>query len=528
MNETIKKLLNDGKITQEEYDILFFSKQDWFVFDEEGKQDWSSSNTKQIAFWKSIKKVKYFFDNTPQNFKKPPIYDFSFIKFPPVLIHNSCIVTPNELFSEFSDHCLSASFYKAIFYGEINIFKSEFKIDLDFRECLFKDSFSLVTCKIKGIDFSNATFNKKTSIKKSIFVSGAKFNNVIFYNDITFEESHFKDHVNLTITSAKKSIFNDLTFEKIASFGGAIFSDSVSFKYCNFNSFTDFTKTGFNKQAFFSNVFFHDVHFIETFFLTNVTFIFLKADYFIMRNPIIKNLKINNSFIKNSDIDRLFSTSKTQNKHKLVSLSKQHISDRQTARFLKNLYDNQKNIPNSNQLFAIEQDYFIDEINRENILDTNKIPKLATLYLNKWVSNFGTDWVRPLLVIFIFGFISSFFYNIIPLPEKTDITLFSTCTNVLWWSTGGFLFSILLYISYQAKEWWLLTIFILSYIVLLISIPEARSLTNDISKLINPLNIFKTKDYFEHIAPYGMFVKLIMATLIYQFIMAFRQNTRRK
>ncbi|OYY30669.1 MAG: hypothetical protein B7Y63_05235, partial [Sulfurovum sp. 35-42-20] len=56
---------------------------------------------------------------------------------------------------------------------------------------------------------------------------------------------------------------------------------------------------------------------------------------------------------------------------------------------------------------------------------------------------------------------------------------------------------------------------------------EARDISNDISKLINPLNIFKSEDYFEHIAPYSLFVKAIVATLIYQFIVAFRQNTRR-
>jgi uncharacterized protein YjbI with pentapeptide repeats len=503
--------------------------------DEEGKQDWSSSNEDQIAFWESIKKVKDFFENMPQNFQTPAIYDFSFIQFPQVLINDGCIISPNELLSEFSDNCLFAIFYKATFYGDIIIGNSKFKIDLDFRECLFKDSFSLVNCKIKGIDFSNATFEKKTSIKKSIFESGTKFNNAIFHDDITLEELHFKDHVNLTITSIKKSIFNDLTFEKIASFGGALFSDSVSFKDCNFNDFTDFTETSFNEQAFFSRVFFHDVYFIGTIFLSNTTFIFLKADYFIMRNPIIKNLKINNSFIKNSDIDRLFSTSKTQDKHKLVSLSKKHISDRQTARFLKNLYDNQKNIPNSNQLFAIEQDYFIDEINRKNILDANKIPTLATLYLNKWVSNFGTDWIRSLLLLFMLSYLFMRLYIDfdVYLPTKDEhIKHFTQVSDIQYiWTmliSWGLIYLSTFFKSQKLIFWILIIVGFITSIAALGMYDNVLAMQNYIIQLTNPINAFKNMNLYDGIEIYGAIVRITVVTIIYQLIVAFRQNTRRK
>ena len=57
---------------------------------------------------------------------------------------------------------------------------------------------------------------------------------------------------------------------------------------------------------------------------------------------------------------------------------------------------------------------------------------------------------------------------------------------------------------------------------------NSTHMVNDIALIMNPLNMFKSKDYFEHIAPFGMFVKLVISVLLYQFIMAFRNNTRRK
>jgi len=137
--------------------------------------------------------------------------------------------------------------------------------------------------------------------------------------------------------------------------------------------------------------------------------------------------------------------------------------------------------------------------------------------------------------MFIFGFLATFIYNLFPIPTNDDIKILfytkdglPTTKDILFWSAGGFVYGILAYLFYYFKEWILFSLLVLSYICMLIFIPDIRYISNDISKLINPLNIFKAKDYFEHIAPYGMFVKLIMSVLIYQFIMAFRQNTRRK
>ena len=49
-NLAIKIFLDNNTITQEDYDILFSSKEAWYVLNVEGKQDWSLSDEQQIAF----------------------------------------------------------------------------------------------------------------------------------------------------------------------------------------------------------------------------------------------------------------------------------------------------------------------------------------------------------------------------------------------------------------------------------------------------------------------------------------------
>jgi hypothetical protein len=74
---------------------------------------------------------------------------------------------------------------------------------------------------------------------------------------------------------------------------------------------------------------------------------------------------------------------------------------------------------------------------------------------------------------------------------------------------------------------------------------EIQQIANKITTLINPFNIFNQDifyqnfidkhqhyliyiNYFEDIALYGVLVKAITITLIYQFIISFRNSTRRK
>ncbi len=56
---------------------------------------------------------------------------------------------------------------------------------------------------------------------------------------------------------------------------------------------------------------------------------------------------------------------------------------------------------------------------------------------------------------------------------------------------------------------------------------NALEATNLAIKLINPTNLFKDDETFKNLELYGVIVRVITATILYQLLVAFRQNTRR-
>lgn len=542
MNQVIKKLLDDDKITQNEYDILFEDKSNWYRVEKDENQNWSISHEKQIQFWEAIGKVKEFFENMPNVYHMPAFYDFSFILFPEMLINDGCVVSPSRLLSEFSDTCLYAIFYKAIFYGKVTITNSKFKIDLDFRECEFKNVFSFVGNETKSIDFSNAIFEKKIEMRQSIFNSGVKFNKANFHNDIKFEDLHFQDNVNFSIQSGKESSFNDLICEKKASFGGAFFVGSVSFKNCEFNNFTDFTKTTFNEQVFMSNIYFYNVYFLETKFLSSVAFLFSRAEVFAMSRVIIRKITLKNTFFKDADIVDLFilHPSKKENLE-LTTLSKENIEDRETARTLKLIFDERGNIQDSNKLFKIEQEFYLQNLGKKDSKEPNRLQTQIVLFINRLVSNFGTDWLRALLSIIMFSYLAMgvyiiFDYHQLILSNKNDNTIkhfidIKYQLYVIFLIFASFMAYGLTYVKYEESKKFivLLILFILACFISAFFVTEREGLYfhNYIVQLINPVNAFKTVNLYNGIESYGMFVRIVTLALIYQFLVAFRQNTRR-
>lgn len=386
------------------------------------------------------------------------------------------------------------------------------------------------TINYKKRIIDDTTYNKyKTSLQDFIYLQKNKKKyyclSCIYFSDFKCGD-FFEYEINKQISFSMaifsgETEFKNLIFEKEASFEESKFLGDVIFSNCKFNNLTDFTKTLFCKHFFMANVFFYDVYFLENFFLDKTIFIFLKADYFIMRECTVSHLKINNSFIKNSDIDRLFIVSINGKRKEMIPLSSKQIADRQTARFLKNLYENQKNIPNSSQLFAIEQDFFIKELQDENISDPNKLSVLFTLYANKIVSNFGTDWVRAILFLLLFGFIADSLFVLIKFKSNIEFDYNILCAFIGVFATYVLTFFI------KGNNFKNIIIISLTIAINLLALFLNLDNLNQISKLINPINAFKDDDTFKGYEAFGALVRVISATIIYQIIVAFRQFTRR-
>ncbi len=421
-NETINKLLDDGKITEYEYEILFVGNID----------NYKMTSIDFVGKDKSIKE---------KDFNKT----FS-------------ILLKKIIRLQKQEKTLDLSYIK---FHKINFSKllRETKVD-------------------KSIDFTSAQFKEKTSFEDIKFLHNAIFTNVVFEKDVNF---------------------NYTSFKKEADFSNILFKGNSYFKHSNFQN----TITFENSEC------------RELFDLSDTSFFHLNLDNFISAKA--NYLRIdgwnNKSYVE------------------LEVIASKHIATKETARIIKAHFEKNNNIIESNKFFAIEMDKYRDKLkdyayNPIMTFFTNQ--DYFVLTLNKYISNFGTDWIRPLLIIFIFGFFSAFIYALIPIPNDMDSSnILLQSEDVLILTLSGFFFSFLLYLLHIYKEKFFLELIIFIFIMLFLS-PELRSVNNDIAKLVNPLNIFKGKDYFEHIAPFGMFVKLIMSVLIYQFIMAFRQNTRRK
>ena len=320
--------------------------------------------------------------------------------------------------------------------------------------------------------------------------------------------------------------FSNSYFFNKAYFDSVIFKAITEFQNSNFLSVAHFENTICKETINFSKIKFSSIKFFNSEFKNSH---FLGIANINTRETLkhykkIPNIYFDVEYYKNKE--KVF---KAINKDVTLP-NKMNFTDKETARIIKSNFEKQNNITEANKYFRIEQELYLYELKYKKSFEENRVSIKTILYLNKFVSNFGTDWIRPIFVMFSFGFLASFLY--ILFSNNPTLFIFEqypiTTKDILLWTGGGFFISIVIYLLYYYKKWWLLILFLSGYIGILIFNQDLRLITNDISKLINPLNIFKGKEYFEDIAPYGMFVKLIMATLIYQFIMAFRQNTRRK
>lgn len=454
-------LLGTPLLTQDEFDILFCSKEDWFIINDSGKQDWSISFEKQNFFWNTFEKIKSLFEDEDAIFLSDiDSYNFSFIKFPPIYIYNSVMrkVAFNDQLSAFPEG-KKINFYKAMFYGNFFVINSLFDTSLNFEESIFYGNTM----------FKNVVFEQKEVFKKSIFKQAVTFDNVDF-NDIT--------------------IFKNTIFENNAKFRGVSFNE-----WASFNSISSYKELDFTYSR--------------------------SEDFIDFSNSNINNIDLEHTRFNSAGFLNLNGL----NVHKEISvLNKSNFANKESARLIKAHFEKENNITEANKYFQIEQDLYIEQLKTEKTADNNKWKNLFVLYLNKYVSYFGTDWVRPLLVIFSFGYLSSLVYGFLQMGTE-DINFINSKPLLL----GGFVYSIFVYYLYHKKLMVGLIASIVVFFSILMDNPNLIEMSNDISKLINPLNIFKPKaNYFVNITMYGMLVKFGMSVLIYQFIMAFRQNTRRK
>ncbi len=176
-------------------------------------------------------------------------------------------------------------------------------------------------------------------------------------------------------------------------------------------------------------------------------------------------------------------------KSKFKPFSKKNIQNRETARTIKQIFDKQGNIPDSNLMYAIEQEFYLNELSSDSKPpSTHKQATIFVLRLNKLISNFGNNWIKVLGWIFIFAFLVLLLHDYLP--------CWSECFTIKFECVKGLL---------------------------------SMQTLNRMIELINPINMFKNSNtLYQGHEFMGMIVRIITIYLFWQFTQAFRQNTKKK
>ena len=373
----------------------------------------------------------------------------------------------------------------------------EFQVDNETNNDMYNLSYIVFPLINFKAYFENNTITQDISFENAIFQGETYFNNISFMCNANFKH----------VTFSNIAMFKESIFQKNADFYNATFKSNANFLSTAFKGNAYFPLSKFEGDAIFASAKFH-----KTFNCLNM---FIK-NFFLMDNVIIHYIKFNGLVHGNASYLKIIGL----NNNKIQPLNKNHFANKESARLIKDHFEKQNNITEANKYFVIEQEKYIEELgNNENKTDDNRVRKLIPLYFNKIVSHFGTDWVRAILILLLWGIIAD---NIFLLTKGNNL--------VFDWKYFGF--SVIVALSYIvtyghnikgkiSKELFFgLLLFI--YIIFVFN-----DNLNHIVKLLNPINAFKDDDIFKGYEAFGALVRVISATIIYQIIVAFRQFTRR-
>ncbi|MFA6739987.1 MAG: hypothetical protein WCR78_00735 [Arcobacteraceae bacterium] len=352
------------------------------------------------------------------------------------------------------------------------------------------------------IDFFWNKFNN--FIKKSTQDESLKCN----FNDVVFPAMGYREYPKVAIfklLSLKNCIFLD---EIDLSF--FLDAKSLEIDNCTFTEDVEAKEVIHKEQFMFQN----------NLVLKNIKFVNIefKGTSSFMKNKFKKELTFQNmrfddyALFNNSEIEDLFFRNtffRKESNFLDIKLSK--VGDRETARIIKDSFEKQNNIIESNKFYALEMKEREDELSPKKDFFEWIVFKTHGL-----VSNHSQDWVLVLFWIISLTFITSFIKiidsNISQLTEKIVLSFIVT----------SIVFFININVSNTKKIYYIICSLV--YYILYSAFTKDFAL-NIFSNTINPFSIMTGKEELT----FGILLyKITIAYLIYQLIVSIRQNTRRK
>ena len=461
------------------------------------KNNWEKENINY--FWKELRKYtsvidKYdgkTLDNSIPYFSSLISKTYAFNKF---------------IFPEFDKiNRLSSSEIKNFFNTEEKIFEK----DVDFSEAIFLDDAGFYS-----VQFNGRVIFSKTEFRKDVDFVEAKFNKEVYFLDITltnkninFIRSKYLDK--LTIRNINSGSYLSIEMGE-CEFNKAEFDNlsvnNLLLKNSKFNKEVNFNSIEINDNMDLTNVkFFDSTSFNKSKFLNIINFdstVFYSSASFIKTKFNLLDLKYC-SFIGNTNF--LNANSSFTSEYKGLK-----IKNRETARIIKNSFEQQNNIIEANKFYALEMKEREKELEKDKKNGKNLFEWLV-FKIHGITSNHSQNWNLALFWIVIVGILTSLFNFYI--MKDNEVFIHAN----FWTIFGTIFFTMLIFFCNSLNKWIQLGFFYLLYIYK----------TNDIFlfyvvKVINPFQKITDVNLIDFIS------KVIIAYLIYQFVVSIRQNTRRK
>ena len=348
--------------------------------------------------------------------------------------------------------------------------------------------------------FSNCKFTNKIEIAFDNYfdVQKTKLN----VETLHFEDCVFEDDVVLTKESIGfEFIFNNCIFLKDLILKKTVFENYCDFSRSKFLGKIDLEFTTFDDKCSFKDVTFNS----EYKFDLRETYVNDKIDFLGICSKEISGIKI-----KSNDFFQIIKEINEIKQEDNLS-----VSNRETARIIKDSFEQQNNIIEANKFYALEMKEREKELERD-LKEGKNLFEWLVFKIHGLSSNHSQDWVLSLFWILSFSFGYSFMSFVNKLLD----------TKLEYILTDAFIYIFVIYTSILIINYKKINKFYLTGLFYILYIYLSKDFT--LQTFSNNLNPFSIMTEFSELNFSTMIYKIIIAYLIYQLIISIRQNTRRK
>lgn len=488
----------------------------WYTFDKNNKKEWNSEKVK--LFWE---KADDGVDGIPHKSKIPPLLSHNLTYYLNIFdceILDDFLLTANKKTKhpsiEIALTTLKGRLVINMLLGqknndiEISLLSNKHKKDIKISgSANFKVWIS--NLNVKKIDLSSTTsINRFSEINITNGCdNNSRISKIYLKNAIVYGK-YFMNNVCLEHFNCSGSIF-----EKKVEIKESTFNKTSFFKNTRFESLCDFYKTKFHCTSFYKTTFEDIAVFTESKFHKDVNFKYTTFKKLALFRKTIFEKTVNfEDAIFKEEANFLEITSK---KDEIKDID---VANRETARIIKNSFEQQNNIIEANKFYALEMKEREKELTKD-IKNGKNIVDWLIFKAHAISSNHSQDWLLALFWIIVIGAL----YTTISFCS-TNTCLNNINTPILIGSI--FLVSLYNLHVYNKNDYKQFT----KYIFLFLLFVNYFALTKDVTlsclaDKINPFSIMTSKDPIT----FGLLMfKITIAYLIYQFIVSVRQNTRRK